>query len=214
MPSVSNTSFLIGQRLELRADQQWLPSRVEDIDGSELLTVAWPMDRARRLLPLKVGDKLELAGSAQDAHYAATVRVEQAKQEPVPLLTVRIVGGWQRSQRREAVRMAVAIRPRRAVRLVGDEEQPLRIGITTISATGVQVRSLDELRVGDRLEVAFPLAERELHVQARVKRVQLVEKVWQAGCAFEQLADRMAKEILQFIFAQQRAELARMRKVS
>jgi c-di-GMP-binding flagellar brake protein YcgR len=214
MPSVSSASFLIGQRLEVRADEAWLPTRLEDSTQADTLVVAWPMDRERRLLPLKVGDTLELAGSAQDALYSATVRVTRTVQEKVPLLQVQLIGEWQRIQRREAVRMPVAIRPRLATRVVGDEEQPLRVGITNISAAGVQLRSLDELRLGDQLQLAFQLNERELHVQATVKRVQLIEKVFQAGCAFERLADRTAKEILQFIFAQQRAELARMRKVS
>jgi hypothetical protein len=75
MQSVSSR-LVVGQRLELRSVADWLPTRLEDINSKdELLTVAWPTDRERRLVPLKAGDTLELAGTAQDALYSATVRV-------------------------------------------------------------------------------------------------------------------------------------------
>jgi c-di-GMP-binding flagellar brake protein YcgR len=53
----------------------------------------------------------------------------------------------------------------------------------------------------------------ELCLTARVKRVQQIERVWVAGCQLENVSDRTAKQIVQFIFAQQRAEIARLRKV-
>jgi c-di-GMP-binding flagellar brake protein YcgR len=192
-------------------------SRLEGADAAwRRLVIAWPTDRERRLLPAKVGDTIELAGSMQDALYSVKVRILRCDQASVPLLAVEIVGDWQRSQRREAVRIPVAIRPRIANRILGDVAEPLRAGITNISAAGLQLRSQDQLKVGDELELVFALPDssRELDVQARVRRVQPQEKLWVAGCQLERVPDKTVQHIVQFIFAQQRAELARLRKAS
>jgi len=218
MPSVSSR-FVVGQRLELRSvASDWLPTRLEDINSKdELLTVAWPTDRERRLLPVKAGETLELAGSAQDALYSATVRVIDTSRDGVPTLHLQVAGAWQRSQRREAVRLPVAIRPRQAFLLKdGADDQPLTVGITNISATGLQLRSASELRHGDLIALTFSLMDvpDEIHLSCRVRRVHQVERLWIAGCQFEDAPDRVTRQITQFIFAQQRAEIARMRKAS
>jgi c-di-GMP-binding flagellar brake protein YcgR len=205
----------IGQRLKLQIEGRWFASRLEDINGNQL-SVAWPTDRGSLVL-LKPGESFELAASTpQDALYSATTQIVSVTTEPVPLVRCRVVGQWRRSQRREAVRMPVAIRPRLAVRLAGGDEQPLLIGITNISATGLQIRSQDRINPGDELELAFELigVPDELSVRARVKRVESQERIWIAGCAFEGLPDRTARTILQFIFAQQRAEIARQRRIA
>jgi c-di-GMP-binding flagellar brake protein YcgR len=214
MPSVSSR-FVVGQRLELRSDSTWVPSRLEDIAGDQL-TVAWPTDRERRLVPLKPGDTLELTGSAQDALYSATVRIVRTSRDGVPTLHLHVAGPWQRSQRREAVRLPVAIRPRQAFLQKDDAEKPLHVGITNMSASGVQLRSQEELKHGDLLELTFSLMDvpDELCVSARVKRVIQQERIWIAGCQLENASDKTARQITQFIFAQQRAEMARLRKAS
>ncbi len=212
------SKLAIGQRVELRFGADWLPSRLEDI-SAERLQVAWPTDRERRLIPLKVGDTIPLAASAEDALYSVSTKVEGARREGLPLLTLRVAGQWQRVQRREAVRVPVAIRPRVVERLVGDQRQKLRAGIANLSGTGLQVRSQDELKPGDVLELAFTVMDidEEIETQAIVRRVQQHDRgslhIWDAGCEFQDLPKHLAQKLVQFIFAQQRA-LARARKAS
>jgi c-di-GMP-binding flagellar brake protein YcgR len=222
----------IGQRLEVGYDPsaehgpsgaatEWFASRLEDqADDSTWLTVAWPTDTKRRLLLVQPGDAVEVAASTpQDALYAAEAIIEVTVREPVPLLTLKIRSAWRRSQRRNAVRVGVAIRPRVANMLMGPAHKALRLGVTDISASGVQVRSQDELRVGDLVDLAFELSgiDEEVSVQARVRRVYrhdrgpAIPAVWDAGCQFEGLPDRLGQRIVQYIFAQQRA-VARARR--
>jgi c-di-GMP-binding flagellar brake protein YcgR len=207
----------IGARLEVGVGVdalEWLPSRVEDVTADCRVVVGWPMDRDRRLAHLAPGDTVELlAAVGGDALYATTVRVVTAEAADVPLVTVDVTGPWRRTQRRRAVREKVAVRPRVARCLYGGgASRPLRLGVTNVSATGVQVRSQDELRRGDLLELAFDL-DGEIEVQARVTRVQRLERVWAAGCEFEGISERMSDRIVQFIFAQQRAALRVQRGV-
>ncbi|HYY87439.1 MAG TPA: PilZ domain-containing protein [Chloroflexota bacterium] len=208
MPRPSE-ALTIGQRLELGfGDEQlvWLPSRLEDLRGDLVLTVAWPTDHTLRLIPVAPGTTLELSASTRDAIYSATVLVQRVSRTDVPLLTVEVRGDWRRTQRRNAVRTSVAVRPRVADVMFGEHSRSLRLAVTNVSASGVHVRSQDELRQGDLLDLAFELMglEGEVRVQARVRRVQRHERVWDAGCEFEGIPGQVAQRIVQFIFAQQR----------
>ena len=105
-------SLAVGQRLEVGVGAdgtvRWFASRVEDFEaGAQRLTVAWPSEQGRQLV-LRVGDTVDLAVSAQDALYSAQVRITVAHNQAVPLLDVVMIGPWQRSQRRQAVRVPVA----------------------------------------------------------------------------------------------------------
>src|SRR5579872_2241935 len=89
------------------------------------------------------------------------------------------------SQRRSAVRQQVVVMPRVARVVYTDVAfRPVRLVVTEVSATGLQVRSPDELRAGDLVDLAFEL-DCELQIQARVLRVRRTERLWEAGCAYE-----------------------------
>jgi c-di-GMP-binding flagellar brake protein YcgR len=171
-------------------------------------------------LPIKPGHALQIAAStSHDAMYSAVVVVEAVAREPVPLVTVRVSGAWQRTQRRDDVRVGLVVRPRVAAAIdSNDVRKKLRLAVTNISAGGVQVRTQDELRPGDRIELAFALpgVDKELQVEARVRRVYRVERdgqtVWDVGCQFEGVSASLAQRVVQFIFAQERAR-ARSKKV-
>jgi c-di-GMP-binding flagellar brake protein YcgR len=211
----------VGKRVEVGIslpgqDTRWLPSRIEDEDGTGVrLTVAWPTDRGR-LVYIRLGDTMELAASLPgDALYSTRVKIAAARQANVPLLELEVEGEWERLQRRHAVRGNVAIKPRAAARLTGAGRKPVRVAISNVSATGIQIHSRDELRVGDRLTLCFDLTNGapELEAQAEVRRVEILEdgRVWRAGCQFVEIQPAQAEHIVQFIFAQQRA-LARSRR--
>ena len=112
-------------------------------------------------------------------------------------------------------RVSVAITPRLAEKVTPAARKPLpRTAISNISATGIQVQSREELGVGDRIAVAFRLTSGgpELNLQAEVRRIETLDhgRVWQAGCQFVDIQPAQSEQIIQFIFAQQRA-LARKR---
>ncbi len=204
-------ALAIGHHIEiglLDGRVAWFPSRVEDYDDDALLTLAWPTDGDRRLVRFAIDQRLEVATYSLDAMYVATVVVQRLSDRAVPLVTVRLYAGWERSQRRNAVRTRVAIRPRIADCVQADSRRRVRLGLTNISATGVRVRSSDEVRRGEVLDLAFELmgVEGEIQLQARVCRVQRNERVWEAGCEFEAISERLAQRIVQFIFAEQRAQ--------
>jgi c-di-GMP-binding flagellar brake protein YcgR len=215
-----DSKLTVGQRVELAFGGAWVASRLEDFnDHGDRLVIAWPTDRERRLIPLKAGETVTIAMSRQDALYTAPMRVERSDSDGVPMLRLSVVGEWQRSQRRNAVRVPVAIRPRVAERLDGPKRQPLRAGITDISANGVQLRTQDEIKLGDTIELAFSVLgiEEEFEVQAGVRRVHHVDRggvhIWVAGCEFKGLSARMSQKLVQFIFAQQRT-VARARRTA
>jgi c-di-GMP-binding flagellar brake protein YcgR len=210
-------ALVIGARLEVGIGDdhlEWLPSRVEDSLADGRLVLAWPTDRDRRPARFEPGQSIELMTVArEDALYAATASVVELTPGEVPLVTLAVSGAWQRRQRRNAVRASIAVRPRVADVLYGPARKSVRLGVTNVSSSGVQVRSQDELRRGELLELAFEL-DGEIEVRARVTRVQRLERVWDAGCEFESLPERLADRIVQFIFARQRAALRLRRGAS
>jgi c-di-GMP-binding flagellar brake protein YcgR len=116
-------------------------------------------------------------------------------------------------QRRNAFRQHVAVMPRSAHILYGGvARRNVRLGVIDLSASGVCVRSKDELRNGDLLELVFDV-NGDLHVQARVRRIVRGEKLWDAGCAFEGLSEAQAERIVKFVFAEQRVTLRARRQV-
>jgi c-di-GMP-binding flagellar brake protein YcgR len=213
MPPVSD-AFKIGKRLELGVGQdhlEWLPTRVEDYCADGRLIVAWPTDADRRFARVVEGETVQvMVAATQDALYVASASVEHTTQDGLPLITLCVNGQWQRLQRRSAVRQRVAVRPRIAEVLYGPAKRTLRLGITNVSASGLQIRSQDEIRRGDLLELAFEL-DGEVQLQARVRRVARNDRVWEAGCEFEGISETLAQRIVQFIFARQR-DVLRVRR--
>ena len=73
----------------------------------------------------------------------------------------------------------------------------------------------DELRVGDRIALTFRLTEGgpELALEADVRRIEILDegRIWQAACHFVDIQPAQSEQIVQFIFAQQRA-VARSRR--
>lgn len=211
----------VGKRVEVGIgmpgdDTHWLPTRIEDEDGTGVrLTVAWPTDRGR-LVYVRLGETIQLAASVPgDALYSTGVKIAAARQGNLPVLDLEIEGEWKRLQRRHAVRGNVSIKPRSAERVTAAGRKPVRVGISNVSATGIQIQSRDELHVDDRLALCFDLTNGapELEVQAEVRRIELVDvgRVWRAGCQFVEIQPAQSEQIVQFIFAQQRA-LARSRR--
>jgi c-di-GMP-binding flagellar brake protein YcgR len=209
----------VGKRVEVGMpghDTLWLPTRIEDEDGTgHRLTVAWPTDRGK-LVYVRLGETLQLAASLPgDALYATQVTIAAARQGNLPLLDLEVQGEWKRLQRREAVRGNVSIRPRTAERVTAAGRQPVRAAISNISAKGLQIHSRDELHVGDRVGLCFQLTDsaRELELEAEVRRLEILDagRVWRAGCQFVDIQPAQSEQIVQFIFAQQRA-LARSRR--
>jgi c-di-GMP-binding flagellar brake protein YcgR len=116
-----------------------------------------------------------------------------------------------REQRRGAVRQRVAVVPRVArIQYGGAAQRPVRLGITELSASGLNVRSTDELRAGDLLELVLDL-DGDVHIHARVRRVNQHDRVWDAGCALEGVNERLADRIVKFVFVQQRTTLRKLR---
>ena len=115
--------------------------------------------------------------------------------------------GSNSTQRRNAFRQRVAVVPRSAQIIYGGvARRSVRLGVIDLSASGLRVRSRDELRNGDLLELVFDV-NGEVSVQARVHRIMRGERLWDAGCAFEGLSRTQAERIVKFVFAEQRATL-------
>jgi c-di-GMP-binding flagellar brake protein YcgR len=177
------------------------------------LRVDWPTQHLR-LFPLMPGQIVQVdVARPDDALYALEMLIESASTEEPPSLVLRPDGAWQRIQRRRAVRHPVEMRPSHALFRRAGNADPIALAavIGNLSAGGMRLTTLDELQVGDQLEMRFgtPSGGAELSVKLTVVRVgpsaNSGHSAWDVGCEFVEPSASEREQIVQFILAQQAA---------
>lgn len=188
----------------------WCDLQHDDLEGSKLI-VRGPAEH-REVLAGIVGAVVTVAADQpHDAPYVASARVEHVTDALRPRLELRLTSPWQRNQRRQAVRLDVAIKPREVLRLTQHGTEPLLdLTIVDISALGVLLQGKYPLSRGDQLQIAFTLSEQpdEFNLRAEVVRVgahfEDARRFWRSGCRFVDISASVSDAIFRFIFDQQR----------
>ncbi len=83
------------------------PTRVDDIIN-EKLVLAWPTNLGV-LIPIRIGQPLELYFIREDAVYSFASKVDESQREPVPRIALREAGPVRRIQRRAYFRVRAMI---------------------------------------------------------------------------------------------------------
>ncbi len=212
----------VGQQVKLSVYHggalERLSAQLEAVDEpTQRIVVGWPV-ADRRLFPFKPGDRLSVEASLpNDAHYVAEARLSAATAEEPPHLVLKLPSGWKRIQRRRDVRLRVDLHPSLGRRVVDGAWLPIHTRITNLSAGGLELRSDDELVEGDQIELGFalPHAGPEMRVRLEVRHVSCASAAalgrWQAGCELRGLDETVRDRIVQYVFAEQRAEARRRR---
>jgi c-di-GMP-binding flagellar brake protein YcgR len=177
------------------------------------LRVDWPTQHLR-LFPLMPGQLVQVDfARPDDALYTLETLIESASTEEPPSLVLRPDGTWQRIQRRRAVRHPVEMRASQALLRRAGKAEPIALAavISNLSAGGMRLTALDEVQVGDQLEMRFgtPSGGAELSVKLTVVRVgpsvNSGHSAWDVGCEFVEPSASEREQIVQFILAQQAA---------
>jgi c-di-GMP-binding flagellar brake protein YcgR len=177
-----------------------LPATVEAVRGSAVKVVlAVPDDRVRRL----AGQEASIEKTTQRGvqRFTGTLAVEGAKGE---LLTVTLQGDAERVQRRNFVRVDVAV-PIKVVSL----EKGVTAGETTtlnVSGSGVLVRDKWRLPLGIdvRLEIEIEPGAEPLRALGRVVRFAAEDA---KGIRIEDMSRSDEDRLIKFIRERERAEL-------
>src|SRR5579859_4300219 len=205
------------QRLDLRIVSvdgvHALRTQLEQLNETAgRMVVIWPTEQMR-LFALRPGQEVVIEVSRPgDALYTRETMIESATTEEPPRLVLRPIGEWQRTQRRDAIRRPVDIRPSHAQRVLPHGERQLFSAVIGyLSAGGMRMSTTTELDLGDQLELAFgtPSGGAELRLRVTVVRVapprSVAHDAWDVGCQFLEASPGEREQIVQFILAQQAA---------
>lgn len=218
--AVAPKALQIWQPVELGIEERgrlsWYRTRLEELDERQrVFVVGWPMAQLH-YVSVHTGDQVYLGTTiANDALYVTLCTVVQTVLEPQARLTLQQQSAWERMQRREYVRVEVALVPDAVTWIPqpGAEPTPLAARILDLSAGGARLRVPTALPVGAALTLTFRLPGTEpLTLKAEVRRCAPVEGLdpprWDIGCRFLDVPVRVQEMIVRFVFARLR-ELAK-----
>lgn len=198
------------QLVELHLDSPGGPqvyrTRVEDA-YDDLLVVGAPLEQGA-IVPIRIGTELrieiKLRGPGQEGRFSNQAIVEKRFRTTLPLLQLRLLGSWQKTQERMFVRVPVFIDAVVVPIQEGGEELPAQAGvILNLSGGGFLLRSSHPFQIDDELRISFRLGGEQLATRAFVVRMVPHDNGQDYGCSFLNIPERMRKTIIQFVFKRQ-----------
>lgn len=189
-------------------------TRVEDVHD-DLVIVGAPLDRGS-VVPIRVGAtvliEFKLSGSVQEGRFRNTALVEKRFQATLPLLQLRLVGTWEKTQERMFVRVPVhldaLVLPKRDD---GEDVSAVSGVILNLSGGGFLLRSDYNFELDDEVSVSFRIGTEQIGAKAYVARIVPTELGQDYGFAFFDIKEQLRQVIIQFVFKRQieLAEIAR-----
>jgi hypothetical protein len=168
--------------------------------------------------PLEPGERVIVAATRMDDPQTAPMDVEHCTSGPEPTVELRIAGVWQHEdERRNRVRVRVAIRATRARQWIGGAWRELDATLTDLSSRGVGLSLTREVRIGDRLSISAPLGTGTTDLRATIEvryahlhpQVQtdggVPQEYWHTGGPFRNMSPPDHERVIRFMFAELRA---------
>lgn len=205
---------LVELYLENFNGQQVFRTRVEDA-YEDLLIVGAPLEQGQ-IVPIRVGTQLDIEfkrqEGLQEGRFSNKAIVEKRFTANIPLLQLRLLSKWEKTQERMFVRVPVhfdAI----IVPLKDGQECPPETGvILNLSGGGFLLRASRSFELHDKVKISFRLAAEQIEAQASMTRFVPTDRgEHDFGFAFIDLPEPVRKTIIQFAFKRQieLAEIAR-----
>ena len=195
-------------------------SRVEDI-AADHMTIAWPTSNGV-LVPVHVDRPLSLSFVREDAAYVFQAVVQEKKQDPVPLLKVRILGPPERVQRRQYFRLKVpaGVLIQGVMNLPDNPETSLNLStqVYNLSGSGLAIRSEIPIPVGTMLDVKLMLNDlAPLKLLAKVVSSELVatqngRQLSHIGFNFVDLKEGQRTRIIRYLFRMQIKQMVSLQR--
>lgn len=202
----------LGEKLHLyvlAGDRKRSPAMVSQVMeclGDDIFIIAMPMLEGR-LVPIQTKKEIRLAYYRDNGVYEFTAKVLGRSGGKLPSLRIKALSEAVKSQRREYYRLNMVL-PVDIVIVPKGEEEPQLVKCLTldISAGGMRVASGRSIKKDSRLTCEMELSGKAFKIKARVIRSTAVyneEYSYEIGIQFEELDEKVRKEIIGYIFEQQ-----------
>lgn len=206
--------------LQIEGSPDFFKSRIEDT-YDDLLIIGAPIHKGT-LVPIRVGTRIfvdfKISSVTVEGRFRNTAIVEKRYySNNVPLLQLRLLGEWHKTQERSFVRVPVFLD---AVffQLVDAEdkqtqaEAQVRTGIIlNISGGGFMLRTDVKLEIEDQLKVSFYIGKTQIVSEAEVARLIPNDEGNDYGLRYLDLPEQIRTTIIRYVYKRQ-IELAEMAK--
>lgn len=204
---------LVELHIENANGPQVYRTRIEDV-YDDLLVVGAPLQKGV-LVPIRVGAKLDvqfkLSDPLQEGRFKNTAIVDKRFKAKIPLLQLRLLGEWTKTQERMFLRVPVFID---ALFFPLQEENKITAQtgiILNLSGGGFMLRSTFSFKLSDKVKIVFDVEEEHISAVAQVVRFIKTEEGCDYGFSFIDLPEQVRKNIIKFVYKRQiyLAEMAR-----
>ncbi|NMA61625.1 MAG: flagellar brake protein [Firmicutes bacterium] len=210
---------LVELHLDSSGSPQMYKSRVEDV-YDDLVVIAAPIHKGA-LVPIRVGTRLhiefKISTTVLEGRFRNEAIVEKRfSTNNLPLLQLRLLGDWVKTQDRSFVRVPVFIDtvfvPILEEHEKSEEELPAQTGvILNLSGGGFLLRTSYPLKLENQVKVSFYVEQKQIVAEAEVARLVPTEEGQDYGFRFLDLPEQVRSNIIRFVFKRQ-IELAEMTK--
>jgi c-di-GMP-binding flagellar brake protein YcgR len=181
-------------------------TRVEDAYDN-LLVVGAPIKRGV-IVPLRIGSRLDvqfkLKDGIQEGRFTNQAVIEKRLHANLPLLQLRLLGTWEKTQERGFLRVPVSIDAIFVCTEADGEESPSQSGIMLdLSGGGFLFRASPSFELEDEIRISFNLKDDTIVADAIVTRLVPTDSGFDYGMAFQDLAEQFRQSIIKFVFQRQ-----------
>lgn len=196
---------LVELHLETAAGPLVLRSRIEDV-FDDVLVVGAPLHKGV-LVPIRTGSKLNIEfkskESVQEGRFKNVAVVEKRSSTGIPVLQVRLLGDWEKTQERRFVRVPVFI-DAVFVPIQDGEELQARTGvILNLSGGGFLLRASFSFRQTDEIRISFSVDKQPVLAHAYLARFVPTEIGFDYGFCFSEIPEQLRMDIIRYVYKRQ-----------
>ncbi|CAE6913999.1 hypothetical protein R69608_03696 [Paraburkholderia nemoris] len=173
---------LVGVRSQLGSGAPMHPCRIIGFAPNHALFVTPPLQDGR-ILPLRLGENIEIVAIASHAVFRFVCTVESVCRAPFDYVVLSKPGVIRRLRERKSIRVHAHLPVRFGIGETGDSYDGLGLA-KSISALGMSLAASWTLgAVGERLRIAFSLKSAEMHTE--IETTAVIRNVQKGGAPGE-----------------------------
>ncbi len=136
-------------------------------------------------LDIEPGDAVTLLLQLHGRMYTLSTRVKLVEHAPIEVIVIERPRSAQRAERREFFRLLTSLTPRYVAHLDDDGEELKRLEaqVTDISGGGLQLRTRQQVPIGDRIRVIFSFDGETEEIDVTIVAM-LVEQLHERSASF------------------------------
>lgn len=199
--------FNIGMKVQLqikdgKEDNQFFPSKIEDVDGKDL-TVGMPI-KSNYVYFVPLHESVYVYFSRKDSFYCMECKVIKRKYEPIPVLTLRPLKPPYKYQRRNFFRIAITL----DIEVIKQTDEVLKGKTKDISGSGALLALPQELKKGEVVKLSIYIKGKPLKLKAKVVRCYKDDtrhfNPYYVAVQFIEIDEKIQDEIVKFTLEEQR----------